>query len=127
MLVDIPVMKKSEKSTLRASQLQDFCRRKKNAELIENNRILYLKLLGTCKYVLNLLLFLMIQLQAKEIVDTNFGYGGRRQLTERWSINGIVMKVTWFWWEGVELLGLFYRGPSLYHERATCHNVTESR
>ncbi|MBA0633346.1 hypothetical protein Godav_001963 [Gossypium davidsonii] len=37
------------------------------------------------------------------------------------------MKVTWFWWEGVELLGLFYRGPSLYHERATCHNVTESR
>ncbi|TYH36823.1 hypothetical protein ES332_D13G292100v1 [Gossypium tomentosum] len=84
-------MKKSEKSTLRASQLQDFCRRKKNAELIENNRILYLK------------------------------------LTERWSINGIVMKVTWFWWEGVELLGLFYRGPSLYHERATCHNVTESR
>ncbi|MBA0752756.1 hypothetical protein Gogos_001561, partial [Gossypium gossypioides] len=24
----------------------------------------------------------MIQLQAKEIVDTNFGYGGRRQLTE---------------------------------------------
>ncbi|XP_012464140.1 uncharacterized protein LOC105783307 [Gossypium raimondii] len=109
MLVDIPVMKKSEKSTLRASQLQDFCRRKNNAELIENNRILYLKL------------------QAKEIVDTNFGYGGRRQLTERWSINGIVMKVTWFWWEGVELLSLFYRGPSLYHERATCHNVTESR